>query len=226
MTDARIRAERSGRRRSDDRASPSERTGGARSGRLARVVFVIGLGIVHRPARPRQPPQPEQARLRQVVELLASPEFGGRSGAGGRKGGGLPDRAVPRAQARAAVRRRIRPADPRQGARHAFRAGTSVRMLRGSDPALRDEWVIVAAHFDHLGVRRGMLYPGADDNASGVAMMLEVARSLVASTRRRPSGASCSSASTSRRSACSARAISWPTRRSRSTRSPCSSRPT
>ena len=40
--------------------------------------------------------------------------------------------------------------------------------------------MIVAAHFDHLGVRRGVLYPGADDNASGVAMMLEVARSIVA----------------------------------------------
>ena len=37
----------------------------------------------------------------------------------------------------------------------------------------------MAAHFDHLGVRRGRLYPGADDNASGVAMMLEVARSVV-----------------------------------------------
>ena len=52
--------------------------------------------------------------------------------------------------------------------------------LRGSDPALRDEWIIVSAHFDHLGVRDGVLFPGADDNASGVAMMLEVARSFVA----------------------------------------------
>ena len=51
-------------------------------------------------------------------------------------------------------------------------------MLRGSDPALRGEWVIVSAHYDHLGVRAGKLYPGADDNASGVAMMLEVARVL------------------------------------------------
>ena len=36
----------------------------------------------------------------------------------------------------------------------------------------------MAAHFDHLGVRGGRLYPGADDNASGVAMMLEVARTI------------------------------------------------
>ena len=51
--------------------------------------------------------------------------------------------------------------------------------LIGADPALRDEWIIVSAHYDHLGVRGGVLYPGADDNASGVAMMLEVARCLV-----------------------------------------------
>ncbi len=46
---------------------------------------------------------------------------------------------------------------------------------------LRDQWVIVAAHFDHLGIRRGKLYPGADDNASGVAMMLEAARCMAQS---------------------------------------------
>src|SRR5271157_3720614 len=49
---------------------------------------------------------------------------------------------------------------------------------RGAAPVLKDEWVIVSAHYDHLGVRGGVLYPGADDNASGVAMMLEVARSM------------------------------------------------
>ena len=34
---------------------------------------------------------------------------------------------------------------------------------------------VVSAHYDHLGVRDGAMYPGADDNASGVAVMLEVA---------------------------------------------------
>ena len=40
--------------------------------------------------------------------------------------------------------------------------------------------------YDHLGVRGGVLYPGADDNASGVAMMLEVARSMAAAPGPRP----------------------------------------
>lgn len=50
--------------------------------------------------------------------------------------------------------------------------------LPGSDPELRDEMVIISAHYDHLGVRGGQIYAGADDNASGVSMLLEVAEQL------------------------------------------------
>ena len=46
----------------------------------------------------------------------------------------------------------------------------------GSDPELRSEVILLAAHYDHLGVRRGVIHPGADDNASGVSMLLETAR--------------------------------------------------
>jgi hypothetical protein len=48
-------------------------------------------------------------------------------------------------------------------------------MLAGSDPELRDEWIVLSAHFDHLGKVGDTLYPGADDNASSVAMLIEVA---------------------------------------------------
>ena len=50
--------------------------------------------------------------------------------------------------------------------------------IPGRDPHLRDELIIVSAHYDHLGIRDGQIYRGADDNASGVSMMLEVARQL------------------------------------------------
>ncbi len=50
--------------------------------------------------------------------------------------------------------------------------------LPGVDPALRDEWIVVGAHLDHLGVRNGDIYNGADDNASGVAGVIEVARAF------------------------------------------------
>ncbi len=48
--------------------------------------------------------------------------------------------------------------------------------LPGSDPKLAEEFLIVSAHYDHLGVHDGQVFAGADDNASGVAMLLEVAR--------------------------------------------------
>jgi len=55
-------------------------------------------------------------------------------------------------------------------------------VLRGSDLTLRREAVVVGAHMDHLGLRGGALHPGADDNASGVAALLEIARGLATST--------------------------------------------
>jgi Zn-dependent M28 family amino/carboxypeptidase len=58
-----------------------------------------------------------------------------------------------------------------------------IGMIRGSDPALRDEAVIIGAHMDHLGRSDGGLHPGADDNASGVAALLEIARAFAAGGR-------------------------------------------
>lgn len=48
-------------------------------------------------------------------------------------------------------------------------------VVPGTDPKLADEWIVLSAHFDHLGTRGETFYPGADDNASSVAMLLEVA---------------------------------------------------
>ncbi len=48
-----------------------------------------------------------------------------------------------------------------------------VGMCVGKDSTL--PMFVVSAHYDHLGVRDGVVYPGADDDASGVAVMLEVA---------------------------------------------------
>ncbi len=50
--------------------------------------------------------------------------------------------------------------------------------LEGSDPALRREIIVLGAHYDHLGRQDGRVYPGADDNASGTAVVLEVAAAL------------------------------------------------
>lgn len=51
----------------------------------------------------------------------------------------------------------------------------------GSDSRLRDEVVVVGAHFDHVGYEGDEIYNGADDNASGTAGLLEVAAAFAAS---------------------------------------------
>lgn len=56
--------------------------------------------------------------------------------------------------------------------------------LPGSDPVLKNEIVIVGAHFDHLGKRNGQVYRGADDNASGTAGVLEIAEAFSGSPNR------------------------------------------
>jgi len=55
-----------------------------------------------------------------------------------------------------------------------------VAMIEGSDPELKDEFLIVGAHLDHLGMMP-VLFPGALDNASGSALALGIAKALATS---------------------------------------------
>ncbi len=58
-----------------------------------------------------------------------------------------------------------------------------VGVLRGSDPALKDTCLVLSAHYDHLGMRADgadRIYNGADDDASGVATVIETAAALAA----------------------------------------------
>jgi hypothetical protein len=50
--------------------------------------------------------------------------------------------------------------------------------IPGTDPKLKREYVIMGAHLDHVGIRNGLVYNGADDNASGSAVVMELARIL------------------------------------------------
>jgi hypothetical protein len=54
-----------------------------------------------------------------------------------------------------------------------------VALLEGSDPKLRSQAILVTAHHDHMGMSNGHIYNGADDNASGVAGLLEIAKAFV-----------------------------------------------
>jgi hypothetical protein len=70
-----------------------------------------------------------------------------------------------------------------------------VAVLPGADPALKDEAIVVGAHYDHLGLGGrdslaenaiGQVHNGADDNASGTAAMLEIARAASSHRARFP----------------------------------------
>ena len=59
--------------------------------------------------------------------------------------------------------------------------------LEGNDPKLKNEFIVLGAHYDHLGMggpssksnKRNTIHYGADDNASGTAALLEIAEKLV-----------------------------------------------
>ncbi|HKB11117.1 MAG TPA: M28 family peptidase [Vicinamibacterales bacterium] len=59
--------------------------------------------------------------------------------------------------------------------RHVVPDRNVVAMLEGSDPRLKNEWVIVSAHFDHNGADATQIFNGADDNGSGTVALIEIA---------------------------------------------------
>jgi hypothetical protein len=66
-------------------------------------------------------------------------------------------------------------------ATHFINSTTGVNVLgyiEGIDPKLKDQVVVVSAHYDHLGMRGNEIFFGADDNASGTSAVLEIAHAM------------------------------------------------
>jgi len=66
-------------------------------------------------------------------------------------------------------------------------ASNVIGVLRGSDPVLKDTYVILSAHYDHRGLAKtgdDRVLNGANDDASGVASVLEIANALAALPQR------------------------------------------
>jgi len=63
-----------------------------------------------------------------------------------------------------------------------------VGLIEGTDPVLRNEWIILCAHYDHEGTTSNGVFNGADDDASGIAGLLEIAEAyaLAAQNGQRP----------------------------------------
>lgn len=143
--------------------------------------------------------QPDSLSIRRDIEYLASPALAGRfTGSPGNDSA-----AAYIARRYAAVG--VTPLSPgylqRFDARPPAHNGQVVSMptqnvfgvVRGTDPSLRNQYVVVGAHFDHLGSntmfaadpRAPGLRLGADDNASGSAAVLELARLIARAPTRR-----------------------------------------
>jgi hypothetical protein len=130
-----------------------------------------------------------EAELRAHVYRLASPEFLGRRGPGAAR--------ASQHIATAFAKLKLAPAfgdsyfqpipwllSNGNGNDPGFVGRNVGAVLPGSDPVLKDEWILLSAHFDHLGQSGDTIYPGADDNASGIAMLLEVAEAFALAKER------------------------------------------
>ena len=60
-----------------------------------------------------------------------------------------------------------------------------VGYVEGSDPVLKKECLVYGGHFDHCGEHIGILFPGANDNASGSAVVMEIAEAF-SKLKKRP----------------------------------------
>ncbi|MEZ5419297.1 MAG: M28 family peptidase [Vicinamibacterales bacterium] len=67
--------------------------------------------------------------------------------------------------------------------RHLVPDRNVVGLAPGTDAALKDEWVLVTAHFDHNGADGSQIFNGADDNGSGTVALLEIAEAYAEAAR-------------------------------------------
>ena len=164
--------------------------------------LLLALAACHPSLQPDRAPTPDSLRVRRDVEWLASDAREGRgTGTAGndssaawiaRRYASLGLVAMTPGFVQPFVAHPV-PAHS-GGAARSLPTQNVIAMLRGSDPSLAGEYVIVGAHFDHLGrstegamdpEARDAIRNGADDNASGTAAVLELARLLRASPPRR-----------------------------------------
>jgi Zn-dependent M28 family amino/carboxypeptidase len=123
-------------------------------------------------AKPAEPKKIDAARLLEDVRTLSADAMEGRGA--GTKGGAL---------ARAYVERRFNDAglaplwssfeQPFELPSKDGKGVNLVGYVKGTK--YPERFIVVSAHYDHLGVRNGQVYNGADDNASGVAVLLQLA---------------------------------------------------
>lgn len=114
-------------------------------------------------------------RLRTHVEYLTSEELGGR-GAGTSQGYLAGDYI--REQFASFGLRTFERADYYHPFATTWRDGVFRNVVGRIDGQSKDSYIIIGAHYDHIGMEGGKMHPGADDNASGTAALIEIARAF------------------------------------------------
>ena len=143
--------------------------------RAARALASAGL-VACAPSLAAQPvPALDSARLLADLSVLAHDSMGGRAP-------GTPGSLKARAfLERALADTGVRPVNDEYAKPFDWARGSGVNVValvpgRGTD----SDVIVLSAHYDHVGVRDGVIYNGTDDNASGAAALLEIARQVAA----------------------------------------------
>jgi acetylornithine deacetylase/succinyl-diaminopimelate desuccinylase-like protein len=161
---------------------------------------LVGLALLPQLSSAQQTTKPDSAAIRRDIEYLASDALQGRLT------GTLGNDSAAAYLARRYAQLHLVSLAPQYQQRFVARPATHARepvalptqnvfaVLPGNDPRLAGQYVVIGAHFDHLGrSREGALDPddttgvrlGADDNASGTAAVLELARLFARSPAHR-----------------------------------------
>lgn len=152
---------------------------------LASLLAVCGTATLKAatPAEAKGHAMPARAdldgkKLEKHVFQLASPEFAGRSGTQANKTVAYIEQHFSSLNLKPAFANGYVQDVVQAGDAGGKRYGRNIAAkIEGSDPVLSREYIIVSAHWDHLGASKDgkKIFAGADDNASGVAMLLESA---------------------------------------------------
>ncbi len=169
---------------------PARRTGRTRRRGVTRWIAAVLVFVLVgcQPPLPPPPAPPVAAEMAADVGYLGDPDRDGR--VLGSEGRDEAMQYIARGFRQAGLEPVIRQAFEVHGLLTSGEGANVAGIVRGTDPSLAGQYVVVGAHYDHIG-RLAVLSrdpdqtgvrPGADDNASGAAALLELARRLA----RRP----------------------------------------
>lgn len=140
------------------------------------VLTALLAGSPTAPVHGQSIPELDAARMLQDLSVLAHDSMAGRAtgtpGAG--RARGFLVASMQSAGIAPAYERMLRPFDSPNG------QGENVVGIIPGHSTTEEHVLVLTAHYDHLGIRDGEVFNGADDNASGVAALLEIGRQLVA----------------------------------------------